>query len=152
MSHAASAHTLVEDRTAPAAGFEPETILPSQLLDTSHFGAAMQPEKRLMLAVLEDAIATLQRTATATSRIGTRDFDEVRTWLASDDTSWPYAFVNICHVLGFDPSYLRRGLDRWLAGARQRALAGKVVPMRYAFRRISGSRTRAVVPRRLRGV
>jgi len=152
MSHAGTAPALAEDRRTLAAGFEPETILPSQLLDTSHLGAAMQPEKRLMLAVLEDAIATLQRTAIATSRVGMRDFDEVRTWLASDDTGWPYAFVNVCHVLGFDPSYLRRGLDRWLAGARQRALAGKVVPMRYAFRRISGSRTRAVVPRRLRGV
>ena len=151
MSNAATASVLADDRTL-AAGFEPETILPSQLLDTSHLGAAMQPEKRLMLAVLEDAIASLQRPAAAASRAAAREHDEVRAWLASDDTTWPYSFLNVCHVLGFDPSYLRRGLDRWLAGTRQRVLAGKVVPMRYAFRRISGSRTKAVVPRRLRGV
>ena len=58
---------MAEDRS-PASGFEPETILPSQLLDTSHLGAARQPEKRLMLAVLEDGIATLQRTLSATTR------------------------------------------------------------------------------------
>ena len=144
---------VAEDRRAPAgAGFEPETILPSQLLDRSHLGAARQPAKRLMLAVLEDAIATFQRGATTSSRVAAREFDEVRRWLDSDDTAWPYAFLNICHVLGFDPAYLRRGLDAWLAAIRERGVTGKVVPLRYAFRRVSGSRTRAVVPRRLRGV
>ena len=141
---------MAEDRS-PAAGFEPETILPSQLLDTSHLGAARQPEKRLMLGVLEDAIATFQRTVSATNRAGRREFDEVRTWLASDDVGWPYAFLNICHVLGFEADYLRAGLGRWLAQATARSEGGaKVVPIRFALRRISGSRTRPVVPRRWR--
>jgi hypothetical protein len=146
MAHASAT---AEDH-ALASGFEPETVLPEQLLDTSHLGAALQPEKRLMLAVLEDAIATFQRGAGATSGAALRDYDDVRAWLASDDTTWPYSFLNICHVLGFDPGYLRAGLARWIAGARRRTADGKVVPLRYAFRRISGSRTRAVVPRRLR--
>jgi hypothetical protein len=144
------APAMAEDRS-PASGFEPETILPSQLLDTSHLGAARQPEKRLMLAVLEDAIATFQRTTQAPSRATRRAGDEVRTWLASDDTTWPYAFLNICHVLGFDPGYLRAGLARWIDMAKARPAGAKVVPIRFAFRRISGSRTRAVVPRRWRG-
>ena len=144
-----NAPAMAEDRS-PASGFEPETILPSQLLDASHLGAARQPEKRLMLAVLEDGIATFQRTVSATTGAARREFDEVRTWLASDDTAWPYAFVNVCHVLGFDPDYLRAGLTRWLATAQAHADGAKVVPIRYAFRRISGSRTRAVVPRRWR--
>jgi hypothetical protein len=141
---------MAEDRS-PASGFEPETILPSQLLDTSHLGAARQPEKRLMLAVLEDAIATFQRTVSATTRAARREFDEVRMWLASDETAWPYAFLNVCHVLGFDPAYLRAGLARWLERGRALPVGEKVVPIRFAFRRISGSRTRAVVPRRWRG-
>jgi len=138
-----------EDRSA-SAGFEPETILPSQLLDLARLGAGIQPEKRLMLAVLEDAVATFQRTATATSRIGMRDFGEVDAWLTSDDVAWPYSFLNVCHVLGFDPSCLRRGLARWLEREQAHPDAGNVVRLRFAFRRISGSRTRAVVPRRLR--
>jgi len=141
---------MAEDRS-PASGFEPETILPSQLLDTSHLGAARQPEKRLMLAVLEDGIATFQRTVSATTRAARRELEEVRAWLASDDTAWPYAFLNICHVLGFDPECLRGGLARWVEHAKARPVGAKVVPIRFAFRRISGSRTRAVVPRRWRG-
>jgi hypothetical protein len=104
-----------------------------------------------MLAVLEDGIATFQRTVRATTRAARREFDEVRAWLASDDTAWPYAFLNICHVLGFDPDYLRSGLARWLDTTRACPDGAKVVPIRFAFRRISGSRTRAVVPRRWRG-
>ncbi len=146
-----NAPATAEDSSRYAAGFEPETILPAQLLDKSHLGAALQPEKRLMLAVLEDAVASFQRGVLAGSRTATREFDDVQRWFASEDTAWPYAFLNICHVLGFEPAYLRRGLDRWLGHTRQQMLAGKVVPLRYAFRRISGSRTRAVVPRRLRG-
>jgi hypothetical protein len=145
-----NASALVEDRATSAAGFEPETILPSQLLDTNRLGAASQPEKRLMLAVLEDAVATFQRSAVATSRAAGRDLAEVQAWFASDDMAWPYAFLNVCHVLGFDPSYLRRGLGAWFASVRQHERSGKVVPFRFAFRRISGSRTRAVVPRRWR--
>ena len=145
-----NAPAMAEDRSS-ANGFEPETILPSQLLDTSHLGAARQPEKRLMLAVLEDGIATFQRTVSATTRRARREFDEVRAWLASDDTAWPYAFLNICHVLGFDPDYLRAGLGRWLERAKALPPGAKVVPIRFAIRRISGSRTRAVVPRRWRG-
>ena len=148
MSNAAPA--VAEDRP-PASAFEPETILPSQLLDTSHLGAARQPEKRLMLAVLEDGIATFQRTVSATTRAARREFEEVRAWLASDDTAWPYAFLNICHVLGFDPDYLRAGVARWRERATALPAGVKVVPIRFAIRRISGSRTRAVVPRRWRG-
>jgi hypothetical protein len=144
-----NAPAMAEDRPS-ASGFEPETILPSQLLDTSHLGAARQPEKRLMLAVLEDGIATFQRTVSATTRRARREFDEVRAWLASDDTAWPYAFLNICHVLGFDPDYLRAGLTRWRERAKALPAGTKVVPIRFAIRRISGSRTRAVVPRRWR--
>ena len=146
----AIAPVVVDDRS-PASGFEPETILPSQLLDTSHLGAARQPEKRLMLAVLEDGIAVFQRTVSATTRAARREFEEVRAWLASDDTTWPYAFLNVCHVLGFDPDYLRAGLARLLERTTALPVGAKVVPIRFAFRRISGSRTRAVVPRRWRG-
>jgi hypothetical protein len=147
----ANAPATAEDRTPLAAGFEPETILPSQLIDRSHLGASLQPEKRLMLAVLEDAVATVQRGTVSTARTAAREFTEVSDWFASDDVTWPYSFLNICAVLGFDAAYLRGGLARW----RERTMAqptpgGKVVPFRFAFRRVSGSRTRAVVPRRLR--
>jgi len=138
---------VAEDRSL----FEPDIILPSQLIDRNQLGAALQPEKRLMLAALEDAVATFQRFATTTGRAAERQFAEARTWLFDDDLTWPFSFVNVCNALGLEPAYLRGGLERWLAATRRSAASGEVLPFRYQFRRIGGSRTRAVVPRALRG-
>jgi hypothetical protein len=63
------------------------------------------PERRLMLAVLEDAIRTLllaKRTAVPRKRL-LRELD----WLTSTSQSEPFAFESICDVLGIDPDYLR---------------------------------------------
>ena len=149
MANAAQVSSQADERPLPA-GFEPETVLASQFFDKSHLGASLQPEKRLMLAVLEDAVATIQRGASRTNGEAGAEFVETRDWFASDDVVWPYSFVNICHALGLEPAYILGGIDRLLAAARARVATGKVVPFRYAFRRISGSRTRAVVPRRER--
>ena len=50
-----------EDRPQSEGGLiEPETVLPVQLLGSA-FTADLQPEKRLMLAVLEDAVSSFQK-------------------------------------------------------------------------------------------
>jgi hypothetical protein len=98
-----------------------------------------QPEKRLMLAVLEDAVGTFQKYVNTRERNGQRLFSEVEEWFNSDDLQWPYSFVNVSQALGLDVSYMRRGLGRWRD--RQRAVcdaAGNVV--RFPFRRVNGSR------------
>jgi hypothetical protein len=65
-------------------------------------------ERRLMLAVLIDAIRALtpQRAPQplAASRAWLRD----RAWLQSEDRSSPFSFVNICDALGLDAGYVRR--------------------------------------------
>ena len=58
------------DEPAGGSGLEPETILPSQFFDRFQIDASLQPEKRLMLAVLEDAVGTFQKYVTATGRRG----------------------------------------------------------------------------------
>lgn len=81
---------------------------------------SLQPERLLMLAVLEEAVGTYCKYVGARTRRAARLFREAETWCASDDTRWPYSFVNICHALGIDVAYLRSGLVRW----RKRALSG----------------------------
>ena len=51
---------------------QPEPLVLSQYLDRVVADPTIQPEKRLMLAVLESAVATYQRYALATSRRGRR--------------------------------------------------------------------------------
>ena len=128
---------MAEDRRL-ASGFEPETILPSQLLDASHLGAARQPEKRLMLAVLEDAVGTFQKYAGATSRRSRRLHAEAEEWFADQDVTWPFAFRNICQALGLEPEWLRRGLERWRIDQTQTSDSPKV--LRFPFRRVNGRR------------
>jgi len=72
-----------------------------------------QPECRLLWAVLEDAVSTYMKNATATSRRGKRLFGEAEEWIMQDDPTWLCSFISICHTLGLDPSYLRSGLRRW---------------------------------------
>ena len=64
------------DEPAGGSGLEPETILPSQFFDRFQIDASLQPEKRLMLAVLEDAVGAFQKYVTSSTRRGQRLFTE----------------------------------------------------------------------------
>ena len=69
-------------------------------------------ERRLMLAVLEDAIRTLL--LAKRSRITRKRAMSELEWLQSTDVTEPFAFESICDVLGIDPSYVR---NRLMSGA-----------------------------------
>jgi len=121
---------------------EPETVLPSQLIGSGRFDASAMPEKRLMLAVLEDAVITFQRYATSTRRRGRRLFSEAEVWILSDEADWTCSFLDVCDALGLDSRYLRQGLLAWRD--RQRSEGATPTAYRQPFRRLSGSRTRAM--------
>ena len=127
-------------RAGGAVELEPEAILPSQYFSQSAIDASLQPEKRLMLAVLEDAVGSYQKLATARERTGQRLFSEVEDWFLSDDQDWPYSFVNISHALGLEVEYLRRGLGVWRDRQRTAQLGSGSNVVRFPFRRVNGSR------------
>jgi hypothetical protein len=130
---------VAEGNRGSAVGLEPETILPSQYFERFQIDASLQPEKRLMLAVLEDAVGTFQKYAIATGRRARRLFAEAEEWFASEDVSWPYAVLNICQALGLEPAYVRRGLMHWRSGQVEDARhPGNVI--RFPFRRVNGRR------------
>jgi len=126
-------------RGGSAVELEPESVLPSQYFAQAAVDASLQPEKRLMLAVLEDAVGTFQKYVNARDRSAQKLFLEVEDWFASEDQDWPYSFVNISHALGLDAAYLRRGLTRWQDRHRNPAGASSNV-VRFPFRRVNGSR------------
>jgi hypothetical protein len=70
------------------------------------------PERRLMLAVLEDAIRNLLLAKRAA--ISPRRVREDMAWFESVDRSDPFTFESVCDALGIDPDWLR---GRLLAGA-----------------------------------
>ena len=96
-------------------GVVPETILPEQFFRPS---AALPPEKRLMLAVLEGALLDLQGSAGARTPRARRLADEVDAWFAADDEGWPCSFLNVCQALGLDVSAVRTRAARWRTEAQ----------------------------------
>jgi hypothetical protein len=119
----------------------PAAVLPAQLSPAFRLDAGRHPEKRLMLAVLEEAVASYQKLSCATAPYPRREFLEAQSWIESDDVQWPFSFCNICDALGLDGGAVRRGLRAWRD--RQRALPAALrTRIRHPFRRTNGTRTR----------
>lgn len=80
---------------------------------TSERRSFFEPEKRLLYAVLEDAVLCFQRFANGTSRGEKQLFQEAADWIFKRDDSVVLSFEFICEICGFDPDFLRMGLRRW---------------------------------------
>lgn len=117
---------------------EPDTMTPSQFFESVFAESSLVPEKRLMLAVLEDAIASFQRNFIQSRSTDDSNDCEVEVWLDSDDMSWPFSFASICQALDMEPEYLRRGLQSWRSRAEHQGAQGSVY--RFPFRRVNGRR------------
>ncbi|HZO83513.1 MAG TPA: hypothetical protein VFB33_17610 [Candidatus Binataceae bacterium] len=87
----------------------------------------IRPIKRLMLAVLEDAMRCYQTCGNSRSRARQRMFAEAEAWLLDGSADGPFAFETICQTLGIEPGCLRKGLREWralqMSGANPRPLA-----------------------------
>jgi hypothetical protein len=126
---------------------EPELVLPAQLLGPTWRGRA-EGERSLMLAVLEDGVASIRRYA-ASSRARHRKLArEAQRWFLSDDDHYPFSFAAICAALGIDAGRVRAGLRRQLllpgpgwaaaAGVRPQPRSVRAVRPRLRLRRRRG--------------
>ncbi len=129
---------------------EPEVLLPSQYLDLLRGHSPYEGEKRLMLAVLEDAISCFQKHAGATKGRGQRLFKEAEEWLFDGDPAWVFSFEAICSMLDLDPTYLREGLARWKTQFLARPDAGMAKVARVRLRAARRHKILPFVPRRRR--
>lgn len=89
---------------------ENDVLLPSQWLKDR----ASTPERRLMLAVLQDAFSCYlkpkhdHKSGTHIQMLSSPEY--ALRWFESDDEAWPYSFVNVCMILGLEPDWVRRKL------------------------------------------
>jgi hypothetical protein len=103
-------HSALEET---ASLFQPDCLLPVQYFENFRRKVETEPEKRLMLAVLEDALACFQKHYSSRGGRGLRLFRETQEWIYGEDNGRPFSFTNICEVVAFDPQYVRQGLLRW---------------------------------------
>ena len=83
--------------------FVPESILPEQYFAPRPVGLADTPERRLMLAVLTDAVFQLHGADSEGAA-------EAEAWIRDQQSDAPFSFRSICEALAIDPSYLANGL------------------------------------------
>jgi len=107
--------------------FQPDTLLPSQFFDRVRRRSEHDGERRLMIAVLEDAVDVYRKQAGTSDPRGSQLFREAEEWLEDPDRTWLFSFQNICDVLDIDADYLRRGLHAWKERMTRR---GQVVTLR----------------------
>jgi hypothetical protein len=93
---------------------EPDALSVHRYFDRWRGAAGyLQPERRLMFAVLLDAVECFQKYPFARRNKVTRQVEDTEDWIFKDDQEWPFSFINICEAVGIDPQYLRNGLSRW---------------------------------------
>ena len=92
--------------------FEP--VLPAQWGAERGHNAALQPEKRLMLAVLIDAIELVLPDEGAVNARKANLIRRAQEWICSNDRGWAFSFVNICEALGVEPEKLRKAIARFV--------------------------------------
>jgi len=103
------------DDSAQSGLFGVETVLPTQFW--SPRADRGEPERRLMLAVLQDALLTVAVHARRGSNKSRLKVEEARRWFASKSRAHPFAFEAICDVLALDVSYLRSAIHRLQGGS-----------------------------------
>ena len=106
--------------------FQPDTLLPEQYLDTFRRKLHLEPEKKLMLAILEDAIACYQKYLFARDSKGKTLFLDAEEWIEDVTGAGIFAFDSVCETLGLNPDYLRRGLTEWKKAALAQRTQAKV--------------------------
>ena len=92
-----------------------DAVMPEQFFDTMRRTKYLEPEKALLLAILEDAIHNYRKYSLAHDRVGQERFAEAEHWIMHAENDWIFSFKNVCELLGLDPEYLRHGLQDWRA-------------------------------------
>ena len=93
--------------------FEPDFVLPEQIIEVYRNDSYLSGEKALMLAVLEDGIRCFQehfRNPRYNPRLLSIEAEE---WIRTEDWDWPFSFNNVCEYLGIGPEAMRTSLLRW---------------------------------------
>lgn len=89
---------------------EPDTFLPSQFYGNGGLSRKLEGEKKLMIAILRDAVECLEKYRGARNSAGRELYENALAWVEDKGTEWLFSFTNICDLLGFDPDYLREFL------------------------------------------
>jgi len=116
-----AAFEAVLEPDASAGVLEPWVVLPTQFADAART-TELSGEKRLMAAILADAVHCYLKNHHGRGAAAQILFRETEAWIESRDQSWLLSFENICDVLGIVADPLRRALRAQIASGASRRL------------------------------
>ncbi len=93
--------------------FVPDVLTPEQYYDSRRDDSEIRPVKKLMMAILEDALRCFQNNAEARNGSRKRLFEEAEQWLCGEGGEGPFSFEMVCETLGIEPEFLRTGIKEW---------------------------------------
>lgn len=93
--------------------FQADELADYEFRRTGQRRTLLDPEKRLMFAVLEDAIACFQRFIDAKGRKEKQLHQNAVAWIFESDNNRIFSFESVCEACGLNPQFLRAGLRRW---------------------------------------
>jgi hypothetical protein len=107
----------------------PDAMLPQQFFAALHGRGDLSAERRLVVAVLEDALHCYLKYADSENPKQRQLFLEAEEWILGDHPTWFFSFPNVCDTLGLDPDYVREGLAKWLHKRRSMPAAKPVAEL-----------------------
>lgn len=93
--------------------FDADGVDADQYTDTIRRKTPLEPEKHLLLAILDDALACYRKNLFARSPKKQAAFHDAEEWILDTGDERFLSFESVCGVLEIEPSYLRRGLLAW---------------------------------------
>ena len=101
-----------------------EILLPAQFHIGRTCRGTAEPLRRLMVAVLVDAIRCVQTKFAARQPSTREEFTEARSWIFSNEDHSVFSFKTVCDALEIDAAAIRKCLLQWeeerLAGEKPR--------------------------------
>lgn len=73
--------------------------------------ANWSPEQCLCAGILEDARACYRLGKEVNRKCPARQAShDAEVWLLDNDPTWPFSFINVCHILKLEPEWVRAGV------------------------------------------
>ncbi|MGH7793475.1 MAG: hypothetical protein ACREQ2_01015 [Candidatus Binatia bacterium] len=117
--------------------FEGDVIAPEQYLEIFTRTNNLEPEQELILAILADAIECILKYCDEPIPMRAKLFKEAQEWLFDQNEKDPFSFLNVCEILNFDASYLRRGIQAKIQ-ARSVQISGQSKRKTDRLKRVGG--------------
>jgi hypothetical protein len=111
----AQGNSMIEEKAMMI--FQPDILIEAQFQSSHQRRFHLDPERVLMLAVLQDAVVCFQEHVGAKCKRKQSLHREAEEWISNTDRSYLFSFENVCETLGFDAHYMRDGLLRWKRAA-----------------------------------